>query len=62
MTLIPCSFHVGISGSRSSRFGADTASIFILPDLYCFSASDRVMVAAFICLFVRAFMIFSLFS
>ena len=58
MTLIPCSFQVGISGSRSSRFGADTASIFILPALYCFSASDRVMVAALICLFVKAFMIF----
>ena len=31
-----CSFHVGISGRRSRRFGADTASIFILPALYCF--------------------------
>lgn len=62
MTSIPCSFHVGIYGSRSSRFGADTANIFILPALYCFSASDRVIVAALICLFIRAFMIFSLFS
>ena len=41
MTSMPCSFHVGISGSRSSRFGADTASIFILPALYCFRLRIR---------------------